>query len=310
METLLSSRALVRLAFLALVVVSVTSARADGDAPEPVGTSAPAGAEVVEAPSAEEVEDVLPAGGALGGRELYDRFLKNKRHLRTAHQRGRILSADPGGHPQKTEFWLQWKDYRDVNDDAVDGVYTKAVFRVAGPYEMRHTSYLYVERSDREDEQFMYSPHRQRTSRVKIKGMNVAGTDFSFDDFLVSLDDIEDADYRRHDDEVLQGVSCYVVEAIMKPEARSGYSRSIAYLEKEHYVPLRTRYWDEVGVEVKEIVSPHAKIEEFDGAWVPTESVGTDLLEETHSTMHVDVLEPNPDLADEIFSVSRLALGP
>ena len=136
------------------------------------------------------------------------------------------------------------------------------------------------------------------------------GTDFSFDDFLISLDDLEDGEYQRHPDEIVEGVSCYVVEAFAKPSTKSRYSRSIAYLEKDHYVPLRTRYWDEVGVEVKEIVSPLRSIDEFDGAWIPTESTATDLLEETRSTLIIDELVPNPDLEDSSFAISKLEYRP
>ena len=65
----------------------------------------------------------------------------------------------------------------------------------------------------------------------------------------------------------------------MKPSTKSRYSKSVAAIEKVHYVPLRTRYWDEVGVEIKELTSPRKSLKAFDGVWVPTESTMTDLLE-------------------------------
>lgn len=264
----------------------------------------------VEIPTPAEVEDGLPAGASLTGKALYDRFIKNKDRLKTVFQYGRISSKDPGGHEQVTHFWLFAKDFRDANDNPTDGVRSKAIIKVTGPHEMRHTGYLHIEREDRGDEQFLYSPSRGRTARVSLKGQRVAGSDFSFDDFLVNLDDIEDADYKRHPDETIQGVSCYVVEAVMRPGASSTYTRSIAYLEKEHYVPLRARYWDEAGAEAKELTSPRELIREFDGSWVPTESTVTDLLEKTSSTIYVDTLEPNPDVPDESFSISQLEFKP
>jgi hypothetical protein len=126
----------------------------------------------------------------------------------------------------------------------------------------------------------------------------------------VSLDDIEDASYRRLPDVTIDGVRCYVVEAVMKPSATSRYTRSIASLEQEHYVPLRTRYWDDAGVEAKELVSPHKAIKEFDGVWVPTESTVVDLLEDTRSTLYVETLKPNPALAEREFALSELILRP
>jgi hypothetical protein len=293
------------LAVFAVAPVFLFAAAAPGSSP-PAAERLPA----VETPSAGEVEEVLPEGARLSGRELYDRFIKNRRRLRSIFQRGRILSSDPGGNPQRTDFWFHWKDYRDENDDAVDGVLSKTLFKVTGPREMRHTGYLYIEHDGEEDAQFLYSPHRGRTSRVSVKGQNVAGTDFSFDDFLLNLDDIEDAAYERHDDRTIDGVECYVVEARMKPSARSPYTRALVFLEKDHYVPLVTRYWDDAAVEVKKLTSPDEAIREFEGAWLPTETTVTDLLEGTTSTLYVDELEPNPELDDRMFSTSSLEFRP
>jgi len=298
-----AARALGLLALIAAAAGAPPAAAASADAA--VGKRG-----TVEVPSSREVEESLPEGGKLDGREIYDRFLKNKKRLRTARQYGRILSTDPGGNPQETRFWSEWKDYRDANDDAVDGVFSKSIIKISGPYELRHTGYLYVQRSDRADEQFMYSPSRRRTQRVYIKGQNVIGTDFNVDDFLVTLDDIEDATYRRLPDEEVGGVPCYVVEAVMKPSATTAYERSIGYLEKEHYVPLRTRYWDEFGVESKELTAPASSIDEFDGAWVATVAIMKDLLEGTSSTMHIDRLDPNPALDDLAFALSNLEHTP
>ncbi len=274
------------------------------------GPARAAGPVHLETPSEREVERWLPEGGALDGRALYDRFLKNRRRLRTAYQQGRIVSSDPGGNPQEVRFWMHWKDYRDAADDPVNGLYSKALVKLSGPHEVRHSGYLYVHRSDRSDDQFMYSPNRGRTARVRVHGQSVAGTDFTFDDFLLTLDDVEDADYRRFSDEEIGGVPVYVVEATMKPSSESRYTRSISYLEQEHYVPLRTRYWDEIGVESKLLVSPHTGIREFDGVWVATVSTMTDILEDTDSTMYVDLLTPNPGLGDGVFSIAALEAKP
>lgn len=260
----------------------------------------------VETPSPRELEDVLPEGVELGGREIYDRLFKNRKRLRTVVESGHILSKDPGGNPQQTNFELRAKDYRNTDDEPTDGVYAKVVIVLTGPRDLEHTAYLYVHRNDRADDQFIYSPMRKRAARANLRGQNIAGTDFSFDDFLTTLDDLENATYRRMPDETLDGVPCYVVEATMLPASKSRYSRSVAAIEKEHFVPLRTRYWDEVGVEVKELRSPRASLKAYDGVWVPTESTMTDLLEDTKSTMTLEKLDPNPKLEDNEFSPTAL----
>ena len=102
----------------------------------------------------------------------------------------------------------------------------------------------------------------------------------------------------------------YVVESVMKPSSKSRYTRSVSYLEQEHYVPLRTRYWDEIGVESKLQVSPHSAVREFDGVWVATVSTMTDLLEDTDSTMYIDLLVPNAELGGDVFSLATLEARP
>ena len=266
----------------------------------------PSPSPAIDLPSAGDVEANLPAGERVSGRELYDRFLKNKRRLRTARQEGRIVSADPGGNPQLTRYTLLWKDYRDEDAAPVDDVLAKVIVRFVGSRDLEHTAYLYVDHRARPDDQFMYSPMRDRVTRVNVRGETVAGTDLSVDDFLGTLDDVEDATYRRLPDDVVDGAACYVVEATMRPSSRTTYRRSVSWLDKERYVPLRTRYWDDAEVAVKELTAPRAAVKEFDGVWVPTESTMTDLLEATHSTVYVDVLEPNPPLGDDELTLGRL----
>jgi hypothetical protein len=260
----------------------------------------------VETPSPAEIEEVLPEGTQLGGREIYDRLFKHRKRLRTVVERGRILSKDPAGNPQETRFVLKAKDFRDAADQPTDGVYAKVMITLTGPRELEHTGYLYVHRSDRADDQFIFSPLRKRTARANLRGQNVAGTDFSFDDFLTTLDDLEHGRYRRLPDEVVDGAPCYVVEAVMTSDSRSRYTRSVAAIDKAHYVPLRTRYWDEVGVASKELRSPRASLAAYDGVWVPNESTMTDLLEDTSSTVTIESLDPNSTLDDNEFSPSAL----
>ncbi|MFN2426168.1 MAG: outer membrane lipoprotein-sorting protein [Candidatus Binatia bacterium] len=294
----------------ATLLVLAWSASA-ADVPTPAQAAVPAATKApIETPTSSEFEKSLPAEATLAGREIYDRFLKNRNKLRSAFQYGRIESKDPGGRPQEVRFWLHAKDYRDADEKSVGDVYGKTLIKLIGPTEMRHFGYLYVHHDKADDEQFMYSPQRRRSHRVSLKGQNIASTDFSFDDFLVSAHDLEDADYTRLPDAVVDGVSCYVVEARLKPEARSVYSRTISYLEREHYVPVRTLYWDDAGVETKRLTSPHASIRNFDGVWIATIATMTDLLEETSSTYHLEKLEPNVELDDSDFSISSLQYAP
>ncbi|MFQ5515921.1 MAG: outer membrane lipoprotein-sorting protein [Myxococcota bacterium] len=269
-------------------------------------SAAPPAATEIDRPSAREVEEAIPEGDALTGRELYDRFLRNKLH--TAVQYQRVVSRDPAGNEQRTRFWVRWKDYRDENDDpGPDGVIAKTLVKFEYPFDMRNTAYLLIQRDGGTNEQFLFRPSSGRIRRVKLRGVSVFGTDFSFED--IDFQNIEDSEYHRHPDETIDSIPVYVVEATLKPQVDSEYYKIVVYLEKQHYVPLRTRIWDESSVEIKELIADPSSIQEFDGAWIATRVTMHNLREGTNSTLTVERLDPNPELADRMFGVLRLQIG-
>ena len=259
--------------------------------------------EVRPVPTPEEIDDAIPEGESLTGREIYERFLENRLHSAVQHQT--VISTDPGGNDQATTFWVRWKDYRD-DGEAPEGVLAKTLVKFQDPFDMRHLGFLLILREDRDHDQFVYLPSSRRVRRVKLNQTAVMGTDYSFRD--IAYQDIESADYNRLQDEEIGDVPVYVVEATMKPFIPTPYHRVVVFLEKEHYIPLRARYWDDAEVEIKEMRSNPSSIKEFDGVWIATESTMRNLKEGTTSTLLVEDLDPDPTLADQLFSVFRLEL--
>ena len=92
-------------------------------------------------------------------------------------------------------------------------------------------------------------------------------------------------------------------------EADSDYSRFWLYVEKEHYVPLRIRYWDSGGVEIKEMRSPIESIREFEGIWLPVESTMRQLLDDTYTTIVIDLLVPDPEIPKKYFTQRSILTG-
>jgi hypothetical protein len=78
------------------------------------------------------------------------------------------------------------------------------------------------------------------------------------------------------------------------------------YVDKTYNVPLRTRHWNEAGVEVKKLEIPRDKIRNFAGVWIPLESTMYDLTEATNSVLYVDRVVENPSIPDRVFSPQRL----
>lgn len=256
-------------------------------------------------PDSAEIDAAIPEGESLTGRQIYARFLRNRN--RESDQKMRVVSRDPGGNEALSRFNLRLKDYRDENDEAVDGILAKVLIRVSYPSGVRHTGYLIITKDPGPDDQFAYLSSMRRVRRVDLKHTSLLGTDFTFYD--VAFQDIEDSDYVRLPDEVIDGTPVYVVETQFKDTTESDYHHIVMYLEKEHYVPLRVRYWDEFDVEVKEMKASQSSIRSFGDVWVATESTMTNLLEQTSSTLWIDQLDTEPDFESRHFSTSVLMRG-
>jgi len=243
-----------------------------------------------------------PASDGLSGRQIYDKVLANR--FRATRQSARLVSGDRGGASIESRMTVLWKTFRDANDEATDGVFSKTVVRYTHPFDLRFSAYLVINNKDRNDDQFVYLNSRRRVRRVNLRGEPVLGSDFGFEDVIPR--EIEDAEYKRLPDDAFDDRPCYVVEIVPLPAANSEYSRLRSWIDKEHPVVLRTQYWDQDGVAVKEGTAPYAEIREIDGIWVPMHAEMKDLVNESWSRLLIEDFEPNPSLASGEFDLRRL----
>ena len=108
---------------------------------------------------------------------------------------------------------------------------------------------------------------------------------------------------------VLEEIPVYVIETNIKETVDVQYHRTMMYLEKEHYVPLKVRYWDDFDVEVKQMKSPPRSIRAFGDVWIATESTMRNLRQQTSSTLVVEEVDTDPQFHPRTFSVSLLHKG-
>lgn len=262
--------------------------------------------EPMAAPSWSNADEAIPEQGKqLTGREIYENFLDNK--FMQSFQILRVISRDPGGSEQQTHFELSLEDTRDANKNPVDGVKAKTLVEVTAPFDMRHTAYLMITKDPGPDDEFAYQPSQRRVKRVDLKNTSLFGTDYTFND--IAFQNIEEADYTRLADADIDGVPVYVVEAISTKPKDVEYPRTLTYIERQHHVALRTRYWDRFDVEVKEMRAPHEKVRAFGETWVASESTMHDLRQGTSSSLYVEELKTNPLFHEKTFAVAGLEHG-
>lgn len=259
------------------------------------GALALAGEAPAEAPGA-------PLDPELGAGEIYERVLTNRFHASV--QEIALVSADALGREQPLRVQMLWRRYREGSDERRDGVQSRTLVRYLEPADVRGTGYLIIDKADAPDDQFMYLSSLRRTRRIHLRNETVIGTDLSIEDLIPR--ELDDATYERAPDESCGNTPCYVVDATPVEDADSQYSRFRLYIEPEHFVPLRTRYWDRAGVEVKELLVPPERIAEIDGVWVPLEARMRHLQDRGYTRMSVVRLAPNPEIPKSLFTQRQL----
>ncbi len=239
----------------------------------------------------------------LSGRDIYQRVLDNS--FESFIQESVLTSGDRGGNEQRSRFKMWFQDLRDPQKEQPRGtVIARSLVQYTHPFDIRHSGYLILSKLDSVNDQFVYLSSQRRVKRVNLRGEAVFGTDFSFEDILPRQ--IEDAEYQRLADAEAQGLDCFVVEAIPKQHAKSEYSRMYVYVDKQRYVPLLTRYWDDRDTEVKELKSEPERIEHIEGVWVPRRMTMRHLKLESYTTLDLEKIHPNPALTKSTFELRRL----
>jgi hypothetical protein len=238
----------------------------------------------------------------LSGEDIYARVISKR--FRSFSEESRLISADRSGREQETRLRLHWKDFRNGNGEPTDGILSKAVVRYTHPTDIRFAGYLVQSNAGRTNDQFVYYPSKRRVVRVNLRNEAVHGTDFSFEDVIPH--ELEDATYERKPDAEFGGIPVYVVELVPREKAVSGYSKVWVYVDKQRFVPLRSRYWDAAGVEIKELAADPRTLREFDGIWIPMVATMRHLLLETWTRLVITSFVPNPALGENVFDLSRL----
>jgi hypothetical protein len=242
------------------------------------------------------------ADAELSGKDVYQCVVDNR--FRSYVQHARLVSGDRGSAVQESRLEMTWSSFRDEKNQPVEGVLSKTIVRYTEPFDLRFSGYLVVNNDARPNDQFVYLNARRKVRRVNLREEAVFGTDFTFEDIVPH--EVEDGDYQRMPDQELEGKPVYVVEVVPKPDENSEYSKFVIHVDKRTCVPLLTRYWDEKGVEVKQLTVIGDKIQSVEGVHWPMELTMRNLQLESFTTLLVEKLDANPELSRRDFDLRRL----
>ncbi|MCK5477320.1 MAG: outer membrane lipoprotein-sorting protein [Methylococcales bacterium] len=122
-----------------------------------------------------------------------------------------------------------------------DGDKSLIVFN--SPRDIKGTAFLSFTHALVPDEQWLYLPALKRVKRISSSNKSgpFLGSEYAFED-LTSFE-VAKYDYKYLQDEVAEGIACYVIELMPKYE-HSGYTRQVAWIDKERYIAIKVDYYD------------------------------------------------------------------
>lgn len=125
----------------------------------------------------------------------------------------------------------------------VEGDGDKSLSIFDTPKDVKGTAFLSFTHATTPDDQWLYLPALKRVKRISSanKSGPFMGSEFSFED--LSSQEVEKYSYKWLRDESLDGKDTFVVERY--PEYKhSGYTRTVVWVDKEIYMPLKVEFYD------------------------------------------------------------------
>lgn len=137
-----------------------------------------------------------------------------------------------------------------------EGEPERAMIRFLDPPDVAGTSVLTIEQPEGEDEQWMYLPALKRTRRIAGAGRNESfmGSDLSYDDLRPR--EVGAYAYQVLRSEKLGNDDVWVLEATPSKGGKaedSAYSRTVGWVRKTDYVPLKNELYDKSGKLLKTV---------------------------------------------------------
>ena len=126
----------------------------------------------------------------------------------------------------------------EVKDDGDKGL---SVFDE--PADVKGTAFLTYSHATVPDEQWLYLPALKRVKRITSKNKSgpFMGSEFAYED--ISSQEVEKYTYKYIKDESINGIDCFVIERYPAYE-HSGYTRQVAWINKQEYRPERIVFYD------------------------------------------------------------------
>jgi len=132
----------------------------------------------------------------------------------------------------------------------VDGDGDKGLSIFNTPKDIKGTASLTYSHALKPDEQWLYLPALKRVKRISSKNKSgpFMGSEFAYED--ISSQEVEKYTYKYIKDEKINDIDSFVVERYPAYK-HSGYTRQVAWINKQEYRPEKIDFYDRKNVLLK-----------------------------------------------------------
>lgn len=119
----------------------------------------------------------------------------------------------------------------------------KSVIIFDNPRDVKGTAMLTHTYKTKTDDQWLYLPALKRVKRIASKNKSgpFMGSEFAYED--LNSQEVEKYTYKYIKDDTLEGKKVFVVERY-PVDKWSGYTKQVAYIDQERYIPLKMVFYD------------------------------------------------------------------
>lgn len=217
-----------------------------------------------------------------------------------------MILIDKKGHERSRDIKVFMKD---------KGKDTLRIQFFLSPADVKDTGFLTYDyySGEKDDDQWIYLPELHKTKRIASSDKSQAfmGSDFSYADMNKRV--LEEWKYTLLKEDKVGEHEVWLITTVPASDViaeRYGYTKSVIFVRKDIFYPIRAVHWVKEGNKIKYMEVK--KLEQIDNIWVATET----LMKTTKNkkTLHKTILrwnniQFNQDIDENLFTVRRLEKG-
>lgn len=179
----------------------------------------------------------------------------------------------------------------------------KQIIWFLAPADDKGVAFLKIEHENNDDEMRLWLPAFNKVRRISSsqKSDSFMGSDMSYED--MTSREIDEYNYNLLGEDELDGVLCYKLESVPKPEIESSYSKFIGWVTIDEYLVLKEESYDKSDrlVKVRTL-----KYEEQKGYIVPNEIFVKNVQKKHSTTLTFDEMEIDTNVKNDLFQEKNL----